>query len=496
MSQKPKKELHTEESLRPHIIKGSLWMISMRWVMRFIGLISTMLLARLLMPEDFGIIALSMIIVGFIEVFLESGQQSALIRMDSPDEAHYDTAWTMSIISGFVLSCIIFLSAPFIEMIYHEPKVTTVIQILSLRVFITSCENIRLTQFRKNLDFHKDFQFNVLKKLANLFCLIGFALWFRNYYALAFGMVSAPIVSTILSYIMIPIRPRFTLSKLHDLFGFSFWVLLHSICNFLNQKLDQFFLSFFTTTAFIGQYNVASELAKMPTEELVVPLTRSLLPTYAKLQNNKNELKKAYLNVLSTVSFISFSTSFGIAALSKNFVLIVLGSQWVEMIPFIPWLAITSGFYTYQNTTSMVLLAAGYARKNTIQNWARLFALSLLFLGVLYFTRDPMLCIISRFFMIASLSLFYFKNLKDVLDFRYREILSISWSPILAGTLMLVVLDFIPPLDNLYLDTVYKITLGIIIFFTVSIINWLIKGKPSGFENMIFKKFRNILYEQ
>ena len=104
-----KVEKHTEESLRPHMIKGSLWMISMRWIMRSIGLVSTIILARLLTPDDFGVIAISMLLVGFLEVFFESGQQQAIIRHENPTRAHYDSAWTMGIISGVILAIVIFL---------------------------------------------------------------------------------------------------------------------------------------------------------------------------------------------------------------------------------------------------------------------------------------------------------------------------------------------------------------------------------------------------
>src|SRR5258707_12487166 len=133
-----------EETIGAKLVKGSVWMVALRWAARLIGLINTYILVRLLNPPDFGVVAMAMIVVGMIETLAESGQKLVVIKHPNPQRADYDTAWTMSILFGLTVSVVILLLSPLTEYYFREPRAIDVIKRLALRSFIGGFEKVRV----------------------------------------------------------------------------------------------------------------------------------------------------------------------------------------------------------------------------------------------------------------------------------------------------------------------------------------------------------------
>jgi O-antigen/teichoic acid export membrane protein len=148
------------------LARGSFWMIAMRWVIRGIGFVSTVVLARLLAPDDFGVVAMAMVAVAMLEVFTQSGSDLALLRAAEPTREHYDAAWTLEIIQQAVLAVVLFTTAPLVGGHFEDPRVTNVIRLLSLRALVGGFQNIGVVSFRRELRFGREFQFGIVKKCA------------------------------------------------------------------------------------------------------------------------------------------------------------------------------------------------------------------------------------------------------------------------------------------------------------------------------------------
>ncbi len=146
------------------------------------------------MPEDFGIIAMAMIVVGLVEVFSYLGVDLALIQRKEPTRDYYDTAWTINILQGALLTIFLLLVAPLIGSFFNEPRVVPVVQVLAFRALAVGFENIGTVAFRKELDFAKDFRFGVLKKLLTFTVTVSLALWLQNYWAIVAGLAGAPLL--------------------------------------------------------------------------------------------------------------------------------------------------------------------------------------------------------------------------------------------------------------------------------------------------------------
>jgi O-antigen/teichoic acid export membrane protein len=144
-----------------------MWMIAMRWVIRGLGLFSTIVLARLLHPEDFGVVAMAMVVVGFLEVFTYTGVDLAVIRTPSPTREHYDTAWTLGVGQGLALALALLLAAPLAVGWFGDERVAAVIAILAAGAAVGGFENIGVIDFRRELQFDREFRYGVYRKIVS-----------------------------------------------------------------------------------------------------------------------------------------------------------------------------------------------------------------------------------------------------------------------------------------------------------------------------------------
>ncbi len=211
------------------MLHGSFWTVAMRWAIRLIGLGNTIILARLLSPADFGIVAMAMIFIGLLEMLNQTGQKQALIRLPYLTREHYDTAWTLSVLMGLAIGLIAFFLAPLTSIYFHDPRTIPVMQCLALRAAIGGIENIGPVAFRRDLEFRRTFLYGVYPKVASIIITVILAWIMRNYWALVYGILATQVALNILSYVMHPFRPRFSLSKLNDIWSYSIWTLLRNI---------------------------------------------------------------------------------------------------------------------------------------------------------------------------------------------------------------------------------------------------------------------------
>ena len=344
------------------ILSGTIWVVAARWAIRGIGLVSAVLLARLLSPADFGVAAMAMIAVALVEVFGDTGLILHLIRHPDPSRSHFDTVFTLQLIIGAVSAVGLVLLAPLAADFFHEPRIAAVIRVLALRSLVGGMENPGIALFRKNMAFNKDFEFLVLNKGISFLVTVGLAFALRNYWALVIGSVAGACAATVQSYRMHPYRPRLDLSATPQVWGYSFWMLMQSILLFLNQRIDELLVGRIKSTALMGYYTVASDVASAPIVEIVTPLSRVLFPGLARLAQDGQALNQAFGKVLSAVAIIAFAVSIGVALVARDLTLVLLGQKWAPVIPLLRILAVCAGLTALAQPVQTLLNATGRPR--------------------------------------------------------------------------------------------------------------------------------------
>ncbi|MBU2894681.1 lipopolysaccharide biosynthesis protein [Colwellia sp. D2M02] len=328
------------DALNKKIAIGAGWAVFTKFLVKSLGLISTVILARLLAPEDFGVIAMCMIVVAFLEVFTSFGFDLNIIQKDNVTNKTLNSAWTLKLIMGLILSTVLVSVSGLVATYYNDQRVEELVLAVALLPFITAVQNIGFVLYRKELDLAKEFPLEVYSKLFSFVITIGFTFYLENYWALVIGMYANAIAKTFMSFLMHPYRPKLELSEAKELFKFSKWLLLNNLLIFFNHKVTDIIVGKQSSAEQLGYYTVGYEISNLPTTELLFPLSRSIFPGYAKLKNDIEKLRVTFLKITEIIIFVSAPVSVGISICSPEIVQLGLGDQWQPIIPIIAILSL------------------------------------------------------------------------------------------------------------------------------------------------------------
>ena len=457
----------------------------MRWSIRSIGLVSTVILVRLLAPEDFGLVAMCTLFIALLEVFTSFGVDMALIQRSDTTKDHFDTAWTIRLLQVTAVAVCIFTLSPFVAEYFREPRVTALTMFLSLGVLIGGFENIGVVAFRKELDFSREFRFMVFKKMASFVITICLALWLRNYWALAWGIVTGNVAAVCISYVMHAYRPRLSLSRFRELWSFSQWMLLRNIGMYLRKQLDSFLIARYFDTSQMGYYSVSKEVAELPTTDLVWPMARALFPGYAKMAHDPDRLGRAYLNVLNTVAMITIPSGLGLALVAQPLVLVAFGERWGGVVPTLTWLALYGGILTISAGVQSPLIALGRMRRVAALVWVQFLLAAPV---ILWAASQGELKLIAQAQFGVSIFLLpiFFYSLTSIGLVKWKELGAALWRPLIAGVVMFLCIGSIPEewSPGPIVELLVKVPLGAVTYAIANYSLWRAAGQPDGGERL------------
>lgn len=331
---------HDFDSIKGHMARGAVWMVAMRWSLRAVGLLNIAILARLLAPEDFGLIAMAMVVYGLFEMLSDANVDLPLIRMRQPSRADYDTAWTIQLVLGTGLTVLLVVVAPLIAAFFGDPRITLVVQIVALRGVILGLLNIGTVDFRRELDFAKEFRFGVWRQLSAVVINLAIVLALRDYLALAIAVPVSAAIAVALSYRMSPYRPRLCLARFRQIWPFSRWLIVYYTAEYAADRGDELLVGRIAGATALGHYSFASQIAVMPVRELVAPVVRALMPTYAEIAHDHAALGRAFRDVSGLLAVLCLAISVGMALVADDLVVVVLSEKWRAAVPFFRWLCL------------------------------------------------------------------------------------------------------------------------------------------------------------
>ena len=486
-------ELRTVSSFARQLVLGSAWMIAARWAMRLIGLLSTIVLARLLVPEDFGIIAIAMIVVGLLETIAYAGVDLAVMRDGANSREHYDTAWTVQFIQGAIVAALLVAVAPLTATYFSEARATAVVQLMALRCLISGLQNIGIVDFRRHLDFAKEFRFTLYTKLLNFFVLVGAAYTFRNYWAMVLAMASGSVISVLLSYIMHPYRPRISLARVDEIWGFSQWLMISRIGSYLNSRSDSFCVGSVLGTSAMGSYHLASEFSTIPSSELVMPMRRALYPTLARYETDATNFAAAVLSSFAAIAALCLPMCSGLLSLAPELVRLVLGPKWLQIIPLVQLLAMYGIASALVLILEVPLWVKGRTNLSALQTWLELCLLIplLWLLTHQYGSEGAAAARVAVAFLMVPLMMVLVARTGCAQLWQFAMAL---WRPLVASIVMAAAV-FSVHFDNLPVAILagLKVALGIVVYTGMLLLLWLIAGRPDGIEADVLKRVKSLI---
>ena len=339
--------------------RGAAWMLAARLVDKVLGLLSTLFLARLLVPEDFGLVAIATAVIAFLALLANFSFEVALIQHPAPNRGHYDTVWTIGLIFGVAIALVLIAISYPLASFYNEPRLVAIMPVLALSALLGQLHNVGCVDFSRNLQFHKEFLLSLYRRILTVPITIALAYWLRDYWALIWGAAVTAAVGTLLTYAMHPFRPRWSLAYKAELFGFSKWLFLSNLLQFVYLRAGDFIIGKLRGAYELGLFTMANEFGSLPATELVAPINRAAFPGYSRLASDRANLIEVYLRVMGLIALVALPVGVGIALTAEIFVPLLLGSKWVGAIPLLQLMALAGAIVALWSNTSYVFLAIG-----------------------------------------------------------------------------------------------------------------------------------------
>jgi len=335
------------------------WVIGWRMATRVLGLLSTLILVRLLMPEDFGVVALGAAFAQAVDAMSVLGTDDALIREREPTRAMYDTAFTLNALRGVLTGLVIAAGAWPTAEFFGEPRLRTLLLALAALSVIDGWLNIGVVDFRRNFQFHKEFLLNILPRVMSVGVTIMAAAVFRSYWALIAGQAAFRVVRVAASYSMHSYRPRFSLAAWRGLMLFSAWTWVLAVTQMMQARIDAFVIGRWLGPGPVGAYALGIEIASLPTTEIVDPLGRAAYSGFSATRR-EGGTRALFHRLVAHSALITWPAGLGVSMVADPLVRVALGERWLLVVPVIQVLSLACGFATFGNLALMLLRTHGY----------------------------------------------------------------------------------------------------------------------------------------
>jgi len=352
-------------SLAGRVAKGALWLLAARWGTRLLGIASTILLARLLNPADYGLVGMATLLYFLVQSAGDFSLDMDLIRSGSRERERYDTVWTLEVARGLVNAALVLALAWPAAAILHEPRLPGVAVAIAAIAASSGLANVGVVEFRSELAFARECVYALGVKLASFAVAVPAAFLLRDYWALVAGLAAACVARVALSFILHPYRPRLSLARFAEVFGFSKWLWFSSQLFFVRTKSDELFVAKFAGIEALGFYRIARAVAELPTSELVTPVMNAIFPGFTRLTGQGKSLAEGYLAVLAGGLCLMAPMAFGLLVTADLVLDLGFGRQWADAAPLLRLLAFAGPLEMFVGQAYAVFLAMGRPQLST-----------------------------------------------------------------------------------------------------------------------------------
>lgn len=314
-----------------------LWRFAERFGATGVSFVVSMVLARLLAPEDYGLIALVTVFITILNVFVDAGLGSALIQKKDADDLDFSTVFYFNVVFCLLLYSLLYVCAPFIAQFYSKSELTAIIRVLGLTIIISGVKGVQQAYVSKNLMFKKFFFATLCGTLGAavlgiVMAVKGFGVW-----ALVCQSLFNTTVDTIILWASIKWRPKkmFSLNRLKRLFSYGWKLLASSLINTVYEDLRQLIIGKVYSAESLAFYNKGQQLPNMIVQNINTSIDSVLLPVMSSYQDEQQQLKAMTRRAIITSSFFMWPLTLGLAATGENLITLLLTEKWLPCVPYL-----------------------------------------------------------------------------------------------------------------------------------------------------------------
>jgi O-antigen/teichoic acid export membrane protein len=474
-----------------------LWGTTM--LLRVLQLATTAILARILDPADYGLVAIAMVVVGVLNILSNFQFGNAIIKTRELGAAHLDTAFTLNLIRGVLSAAALVALARPVSGYMHEPRLAAILYVLAVPALVGGLHNPFFFLFARDLNFLRESRRDALATVLGSAAGIAAAFLFRSYWALVIGAVTTQLTAPCFSYWRVPGRPRLSLAKSREILGFGSWLVLMNALDFLNWRVDYVLIGQGLGPKALGAYNLGGTLTNTATGDVVSSLGRALFPAFSMLAHDPARLRQGYRQIQSITLTIALPIGFGMSAVAADVVLLLFGGKWGMAIPVVTLLAPMAALQTMIASIEALALSADKGRLLFFRSGAFFVVRVALMFGGFYLGGYVGIIysrvISGTFFLLYGLAL-----AAAITGGHWYDPIVASWRSFAAVAVMYAGLAWLPFADAWRLGVAglaavlgAKILLGAVLYVGVHGALWWACGRPDGAERRLLQQAARLL---
>ena len=346
------------------VISGSAWLLGVRLINRLLGAVQLFILARMLVPDEFGLFAIaSMTLLGF-DVLTRTGFDDAIIYKRGDVESYLHTAFVIQALRGLLLAALVVISAPYVASFFNEPLAAKVISVLALVQIIRGFRSLGVVMFARDINFRSESLYLTTGNVVTVVTTVLLAWKLRNVWCLIYGAIIGELWLTVYSYFVHSYRPRllFSIEKAKELVKFGVWLFLSGIVSYISLQADNLAVGKLLSTEMLGIYYMAFRIANLFVEEVSKPIGRVLQPAYATLQDKPERLQLALEKALSVFLVIITPVATFLMGSAWVTIPVVLGDKWIGVTEVFPILVLGALFRGFAGVSRGFFVGTGKPR--------------------------------------------------------------------------------------------------------------------------------------
>ena len=346
---------------KENILSSFLWRFFERVGAQGVKLIVEIVLARLLLPDDYGLVALVTVFITVLNVFVDSGLGNALIQKKDADHTDFSSVFWFNIVWCLVLYFLMFLAAPAIARFYGRSELTSVMRVLGIQVIISGIKNVEQAYVSRTMQFKKFFFATLGGTLGA--AVIGIWMAYRGYgvWALVTQQLFNTAVDTAILWITVKWRPQFEFSfaRFRELFSYGWKLLASALIDTVYTEIRQLIIGKFYSSSDLALYNRGRQFPNLFVTNVNSAIDSVLLPTMSKEQDNRSRVKAMTRRAIQTSTFIIAPLLVGLAFVGDTFVRLILTEKWMPCIPYMRIFCVTFMFYPIHTANLNAIKALG-----------------------------------------------------------------------------------------------------------------------------------------
>lgn len=349
------------ESLKSKTVKGVGWSFADNIANSGITFLVGLVLARLLTPEEYGIMAMVAIFIAISNSIVDSGFSNALIRKIDVEQVDYNTVFYFNLVVGIILYISLFFSSPLIGEFFKEPLLVPVTKVIGLVLVINAFAIIQRTILVREVDFKTQTKASLIASLSSGVIGIGMAFYGCGVWSLVGQQLSRQFFNTLFLWVYNNWRPalEFSTKSFKELFGFGSKLLLSGLLDTVYKNIYYIVIGRFYSSSQLGQYTRAEQFNIIFSSNLTSVIQRVSYPVLSSIQNEPDRLREAYCRIIKTTMLVTFACMLGLAAVAKPLILILIGDKWLPAVYFLQIICFAGMLYPLHAINLNVLQVKG-----------------------------------------------------------------------------------------------------------------------------------------